>query len=561
MTVMHGSQVATALVGMPGLVVGAHEVIDGEWCQYVETTVDEVGCTRRRVQQVTLGHRGHKGDPLYRARRVLLCADERLSAESLEWMPGLLADGDPDGGVRAAWVAKELLRRLPGGRPRPRTPAAHRVLPVRSTPRSPDSPAPSTAGSARCSPTTRPATLRTDESRTSTCSARRSAATATASPTSPTTGAASSAASAFTMGYRRHPLNLGPSTTLHRVEPLSFRTVRGFDPTSVVIYQVAKQATGNVATERDLDWIREASSPEFAVVVGVRFNSSDRAQIDTFIDAMSAVPEWTTDLVLPVRSSAGQLVHLAVSANLFALGWLLDIDCRSTAATDATPSARQVHSMVKQLIEAMSSLGLEDIRPGGNSFMEQLQRLEMQEFDQFRQRTMADLLSGGFDVQRAETAYRFTSTWRDLSSNAELQTAGSKMLEEVAAFISIAQLRQLVEMQSALADAGEAMKATEQAERRRSLRIERLSYLFLVPALAATIWTSVLGRPAAEIMVVGLTTVSVMSAVAVYVERPMIESEGEQPGSPWPRRVAFGLLLLTATPLIALGLFSLFTSR
>lgn len=65
---------------------------------------------RRRVQQATLGHRGHKGDPLYRARRVLLCGDERLTEERFEWMLGLLETGDPDGEVRAAWVAKELLR-------------------------------------------------------------------------------------------------------------------------------------------------------------------------------------------------------------------------------------------------------------------------------------------------------------------------------------------------------------------------------------------------------------------------------------------------------------------
>jgi transposase len=71
------------------------------------TAIDDV---RRRVQQATLGHRGHKHDPLYRARRVLLCADERLTPERFEWMRQLLEAGDPDGEVRAAWVAKELLR-------------------------------------------------------------------------------------------------------------------------------------------------------------------------------------------------------------------------------------------------------------------------------------------------------------------------------------------------------------------------------------------------------------------------------------------------------------------
>jgi transposase len=37
--------------------------------------LDEV---RRRVQQETLGHRGRKSDPLYRARKLLVLAQERL---------------------------------------------------------------------------------------------------------------------------------------------------------------------------------------------------------------------------------------------------------------------------------------------------------------------------------------------------------------------------------------------------------------------------------------------------------------------------------------------------
>lgn len=69
--------------------------------------IDDV---RRRVQTETLGHRGRKGDPLYRIRRCLLTADERLSEARFEWMARLLAEGDPDGAVGAAWVAKELLR-------------------------------------------------------------------------------------------------------------------------------------------------------------------------------------------------------------------------------------------------------------------------------------------------------------------------------------------------------------------------------------------------------------------------------------------------------------------
>ena len=33
---------------------------------------------RRRVQNATMGHRGHKADPLYRCRRLLIKPDERL---------------------------------------------------------------------------------------------------------------------------------------------------------------------------------------------------------------------------------------------------------------------------------------------------------------------------------------------------------------------------------------------------------------------------------------------------------------------------------------------------
>jgi transposase len=66
--------------------------------------------TRCRVQQQTLGHRGRRTDPLYRARRVLLTGYERLTEDRFWWMATLLRAGDPDGEVSAAWVAKELLR-------------------------------------------------------------------------------------------------------------------------------------------------------------------------------------------------------------------------------------------------------------------------------------------------------------------------------------------------------------------------------------------------------------------------------------------------------------------
>ena len=67
---------------------------------------------RRRVQQETLGHRGHKHDPLYRGRKLLILAAERLDERGEAKLRGLLAAGDPDGEVHEAWQAEEALRDL-----------------------------------------------------------------------------------------------------------------------------------------------------------------------------------------------------------------------------------------------------------------------------------------------------------------------------------------------------------------------------------------------------------------------------------------------------------------
>ena len=73
------------------------------------TKLDEC---RRRVQNETLGHRGHKNDPLYRCRRLLTRADERLHVNGRAKLLGLLEAGDPKGEVRMAWHAKEVVRSL-----------------------------------------------------------------------------------------------------------------------------------------------------------------------------------------------------------------------------------------------------------------------------------------------------------------------------------------------------------------------------------------------------------------------------------------------------------------
>ena len=64
------------------------------------------------MQNQTLGHRGRKTDPLYRARRLLTRADERLDDKGRSRLLGLLDAGDPDGDVRATWQAKEVVRSI-----------------------------------------------------------------------------------------------------------------------------------------------------------------------------------------------------------------------------------------------------------------------------------------------------------------------------------------------------------------------------------------------------------------------------------------------------------------
>jgi len=67
---------------------------------------------RRRVQNDTLGHRGRKADPLYRCRRLLTKAEERLDEGGRTRLMGLLRAGDPRGDVATMWQAKEAVREL-----------------------------------------------------------------------------------------------------------------------------------------------------------------------------------------------------------------------------------------------------------------------------------------------------------------------------------------------------------------------------------------------------------------------------------------------------------------
>jgi transposase len=67
---------------------------------------------RRRVQNETLGHRGRRDDPLWRARRRFSIARERLTADQHDRLMGLLRAGDPHQEVWFAWNAKEVVRQI-----------------------------------------------------------------------------------------------------------------------------------------------------------------------------------------------------------------------------------------------------------------------------------------------------------------------------------------------------------------------------------------------------------------------------------------------------------------
>jgi transposase len=62
------------------------------------------------VQQETLGHRVRRDDPLYRVRRLLVTAVERLSDRGWARLETAWTVGDPHDEVYNAWAVKELLR-------------------------------------------------------------------------------------------------------------------------------------------------------------------------------------------------------------------------------------------------------------------------------------------------------------------------------------------------------------------------------------------------------------------------------------------------------------------
>ena len=92
----------------------------------VRLGLDALDQVRRRVQQDTLGHRGHAEDPLFRIRRLLRRGYDHHSARSWARLLAGLAAGDPDQQVGRAWIAAQELRLLYRERSRDR--AEQRLL-------------------------------------------------------------------------------------------------------------------------------------------------------------------------------------------------------------------------------------------------------------------------------------------------------------------------------------------------------------------------------------------------------------------------------------------------
>lgn len=80
----------------------------GSWKGKIQyRALDEV---RRRVQREHTGHRGRAKDPLFRARRILLAGEERLSQAAHDRLVSLLTLGDTGGEVAIAYRVKERVR-------------------------------------------------------------------------------------------------------------------------------------------------------------------------------------------------------------------------------------------------------------------------------------------------------------------------------------------------------------------------------------------------------------------------------------------------------------------
>ena len=87
--------------------------------------VDEV---RRRVQQDTLGRRGHKDDPLYKIRGLLRHGVEHLTEKQQAKIRHCLDDGDPTDEVNLTWQCYQQLRSIYHAAPAKGREIAQKVL-------------------------------------------------------------------------------------------------------------------------------------------------------------------------------------------------------------------------------------------------------------------------------------------------------------------------------------------------------------------------------------------------------------------------------------------------
>jgi transposase len=87
--------------------------------------VDEV---RRRVQQDTLGRRGHKHDPLYKIRGLLRHGAEHLTEKQQAKISHCLDAGDPGDEVNVAWQCHQQLRSIYHATPAAGREIAQKVL-------------------------------------------------------------------------------------------------------------------------------------------------------------------------------------------------------------------------------------------------------------------------------------------------------------------------------------------------------------------------------------------------------------------------------------------------
>ena len=78
----------------------------------VRLGLDALDQVRRRVQHDTLGHRGHRNDPLFRIRRLLRRGYEHHTERSWVQMIAGLQAGDDNQQIGRAWIAAQELRLL-----------------------------------------------------------------------------------------------------------------------------------------------------------------------------------------------------------------------------------------------------------------------------------------------------------------------------------------------------------------------------------------------------------------------------------------------------------------